>query len=162
VVSIASGNRALALGLTAAALLWLVVLIAAPLFVSRGAASPAIAAIYAAAGLVCHQRPERSFTIAGMQMPVCARCFGLYAAGAAGALAASVVAAGTVRGGSREVRIVLAVAAAPTAVTIALEWFGLAFPSNTMRAAASLPLGAAAGWTFVRLLHAPSRTFCAP
>ena len=41
-----------------------------------------------AAGRVCHQRPERSFHVAGVQLPVCARCTGLYVSGAAGALAA--------------------------------------------------------------------------
>ena len=33
---------------------------------------------------ICHQRPERSFAIAGIQMPVCARCSGLYVSGALG------------------------------------------------------------------------------
>jgi uncharacterized membrane protein len=43
-----------------------------------------IAIIYAAGGLICHQRPERSFFLDGHQFPVCARCTGLYLSGAAG------------------------------------------------------------------------------
>ena len=148
-----SNSRYFAVGLTAAALLWAAMLLTAPLFVSRTGGSRLVAAVYSAAGLICHQRPERSFAIAGTQLPVCARCFGLYAAGAAGALAACVTGAGHVRGGSRGVRVALALAAVPTVVTVALEWFGAAFPSNTMRAAAAVPLGAVAGWIFVRLLH---------
>lgn len=153
-MSVAS-SRSLAISLTGAAVLWVAFLLTAPLLLARGSASPALAALYGAAGLICHQRPERSFTVSGMQMPVCARCFGLYGAGAAGALAACALGAGRVRAGSRGVRILLAAAAAPTAATVLVEWSGLAFPSNAVRAAAALPLGAAAGWIFVRLLLAP-------
>ena len=42
--------------------------------------------IFAAGGLVCHQRPERSFFVDGHQLPVCARCTGLYLSGALGIL----------------------------------------------------------------------------
>jgi uncharacterized membrane protein len=27
---------------------------------------------------ICHQRPERCFTIQGIPMPICSRCFGFY------------------------------------------------------------------------------------
>lgn len=30
-------------------------------------------------GFFCHQNPERSLHLAGMTLPLCARCFGLYA-----------------------------------------------------------------------------------
>ncbi|MFW5990662.1 MAG: DUF2085 domain-containing protein [Candidatus Nanoarchaeia archaeon] len=33
---------------------------------------------YVAFSLVCHQKPERSFHLAGSQMPVCQRCFAIY------------------------------------------------------------------------------------
>jgi uncharacterized membrane protein len=144
-------SRSIAPVLTALALCWVAILFMAPVLVSRTEPSPVLAAVYAAAGLICHQRPERSFAIAGTQMPVCARCSGLYVAGAAGALAGFFVAR-RVRGGSRVVRTALATAAVPTVVTLMLEWSALAFPSNTVRAASALPLGAAAGWIFVRLL----------
>ena len=35
-------------------------------------------AVYLVGGLLCHQRPERSFFLWGSQMPVCARCTGIY------------------------------------------------------------------------------------
>lgn len=145
-------SRLLAVALTAASVAWVALLIAAPLVLARAPGSPSIAVLYTAAGLVCHQRPERSFAIAGTQLPVCARCLGLYAAGAAGAVAALAVGARRLRGGSRAVRVALALAAAPTIVTVVVEWVALAVPSNAVRAVAALPLGAAAGWIFVQLL----------
>jgi hypothetical protein len=54
----------------------------------------------------------------------------------------------------RATRTALALAALPTALTFALEFAGLAHPSNIVRAVAALPLGAAAGWIFVRSLRA--------
>lgn len=147
-------SRSLAVGLTGLAVLWVVILLAAPSLLSRRDRSPWLAAVYGAAGLICHQRPDRSFAIGGSLMPVCARCTGLYLSGAAGAVAAFLVGVRRVQAGSRGVRVVLALAAAPTAVTVAIEWFGLAFPSNVARAAAAVPLGAAAGWIFVQLLLA--------
>lgn len=151
--------RSLAVGLTAAALAWVVVLFAAPILLSRLGASTVITAVYSGAHFICHQRPARSFTIAGVQLPVCARCSGLYVAGAAGALVALVVTGGRAPAGSRGLRIALALAAAPTAITVAIEWSGLAFPSNMLRALSALPLGAVAGWVFVRMLvQAPDAT----
>jgi hypothetical protein len=38
--------------------------------------------LYAAGSLICHQRPERSFHLLGTQLPVCARCMGIYAGAA--------------------------------------------------------------------------------
>jgi hypothetical protein len=50
----------------------------------------------------------------------------------------------------------------PTALTLGLEWLGLAGVSNQARALAALPLGGAAGWLFVRMLRAESSpTTCA-
>ena len=64
-------------------------LVAAPLpeQLVRGVRPIAAAAVYAAGSLVCHQRPERSFHLAGAQLPVCARCLGLYVGGFVGAIA---------------------------------------------------------------------------
>jgi len=142
-------RRVLPAALTVSALVWLVLLIAAPWFGRE------TAVVYAFASRVCHQRPERSFHVAGVQLPVCARCFGLYASGAIAAVAAWLPTRGH-RGmlDARTARFVFAVAAAPTIVTVTLEWLGLAYPSNMARAVASLPLGAAAGWVFVRMLRA--------
>jgi uncharacterized membrane protein len=111
--------------------------------------------VYEAAGLICHQRPERSFHLAGIQLPVCARCFGLYASGAAGACAAYLAGLSTtVSAPTRFVTVALGAAAIPTALTLIGEWTGLLHPGGVTRAVASLPLGAVAGWSFVRLLTA--------
>lgn len=54
--------------------------IAAPLLDAWGAG------IYAALGWVCHQRPERSWHLAGKPLGVCVRCVGLYVGALLGAL----------------------------------------------------------------------------
>ena len=146
-------ERRLAATLTAGALLWAVALFLAPLTVDAGGwlAAPA-GLVYEIARRICHQRPERSFHLAGVQLPVCARCAGLYVSGAAAALAAWI---GRGREGSADTtRILLGLAAGPTAVTVAMELAGLAHPGNVARACSALPLGAAAGWIFVRSLRA--------
>jgi uncharacterized membrane protein len=139
----------LSIALTAAALIWLSALVLAPVAARRGQAPFLCALVYRAASGVCHQRPDRSFHLQGQQLPVCARCTGLYASGAIAAIAAWLGAA-TV---PRRARLALIVAAIPTAVTLALEWTGSVNASNLLRAAAALPLGTAAGWIFVRMLR---------
>ena len=57
-------------------------------------------------------------------------------------------------GSADTTRILLALAAVPTAVTRGMELAGLAHPGNVVRACSALPLGAAAGWIFVRSLRA--------
>jgi uncharacterized membrane protein len=144
----------MALFLTAGAVVWVAIIIAAPLALAHGyTLLPAV--IYEAGGLICHQRPERSFHLAGVQLPVCARCFGLYASGAVGAVAAAVGGMPSSRAGEdRYAALVLALAAAPTAITLAVEWIGLLHPGGAARAVAAIPLGVAAGWLFVRALRA--------
>lgn len=43
--------------------------------------------IFSLCGHVCHQQPERSFFLNGLQLPLCARCTGIYAGLIAGAIA---------------------------------------------------------------------------
>jgi uncharacterized membrane protein len=43
--------------------------------------------LYAAFSWICHQRPERSWHLAGYPLAVCVRCLGLYLGALAGALA---------------------------------------------------------------------------
>ena len=141
--------RLLAGTLTIAAALWTAAILFVPV---RGRETPQLltTSVYAAASLVCHQRAERSFHVHGVKFPVCARCTGLYVSGAVGALIAW---AGRARV-PRRLRPILLAAAAPTFLTLAIEWPGFANPGNVMRASAALPLGAFAGWLFVRLLRA--------
>lgn len=101
-------------------------------------------------GFICHQRPERSFFLpGGTQMPVCARCTGLYVGGA---LAFPLTLAAGASVSARRARRVLALAALPTAVTWTLETAGAAAFSNAARFAAALPLGCAAAWLVLGVL----------
>ena len=50
-------------------------------------------------------------------------------------------------------RWLLGIAALPTALTWSLEVGGLGSFSNATRAVAAIPLGAAAGWVFIRMLR---------
>jgi len=136
--------------LTAAALFWVAAIVAAPTILARGS-FPLVLVVYQAGSLVCHQLPDRSFHLAGIQMPVCARCTGLYLSGALGASLAWIGSGMTLR----RVPWWLAIVAAPTAVSVALEWMGLVHPSGTWRALLGVPLGAFAGWWFVRTLRHP-------
>jgi uncharacterized membrane protein len=145
-------SRTFAAALTAGALIWSAALLLAPVGL-RGRnpwLATASAYVYEAAGLICHQRSERSFHIGGVQLPVCARCTGLYVSGAVGAVAAGI----GWRRRPQRTRAVLLAAAVPSAVTVVLEFAGLSHPSNVMRALSALPLGGAAGWVFVRSLRA--------
>jgi uncharacterized membrane protein len=117
----------------------LMLLLAAPLL-----PAPASALIYAAASLVCHQRPERSFHLDAFQLPVCARCVGIYAGAALGAAVAVFVGRprpSSLRPDSWRIRILTLVALLPTIVTVALEWMGIWYPSNVVRSLAGAPAG---------------------
>jgi hypothetical protein len=123
-----------------AALAWLVALTAGPFL-----PVPIAGVLYAACSLICHQIPERSFHVQSFQLPVCARCFGLYAGAAAGSAAWAIVGrrVGPLFSGRGKSRYVLTGAAAvPTVLTVILER-GFAWPlSNDTRAIAAVPLAA--------------------
>jgi uncharacterized membrane protein len=146
--------RALAAIITIGAISWSAALFLAP-FALTGR-SPRLASlavsVYRAGGLICHQRPQRSFHLVGVQQPVCARCTGLYLSGALGALVAWL--ASRRPGMPRRTRAVIVLAAVPTALSVGLEFVGLLYSSNALRAISALPLGAAAGWIFIQSLRA--------
>ena len=125
------------------ALLWIGLLVAAPAMKAGVVVS---GATYSLGALICHQLPERSFHLAGAQLPVCARCLGLYVGAAIGACLATYPGLRRTAAGRRPVRSILVSAAGPTAATVALELVGLLSPSNATRAVAALPLGAAIAW----------------
>ena len=108
-----------------------------------------VALIYSIGGVICHQRPERSFVWDGQQLPVCARCTGLYLSAAVGLFAwFAVKAARSWRPIAIDPRIalrVIAVAAVPTAVSVASGAAGAWDGSNVTRALFAIPLGASAG-----------------
>jgi len=130
--------------LAALALGWLVLLVAAPV-----APTSMATVLYAAGSLICHQRPERSFHVEAAQLPVCARCLGVYAGAAVGALSRFVPGPGP----ALRPRTILVLGVLPTLVTILLEVSGLWPADNVVRGAAGLPLGLAAAFVLVPRLR---------
>ena len=59
---------------TSVVLLWVAAIVVAPLLAPSGLATP----IYTFFSYICHQIPDRSLHIAGHQLGVCSRCFGVY------------------------------------------------------------------------------------
>jgi uncharacterized membrane protein len=54
----------------------LAAVVAAPLLMAHGSKNAML--IYAFFSPLCHQRPDRSFFLAGFPLAVCARCLGIY------------------------------------------------------------------------------------
>jgi uncharacterized membrane protein len=102
---------------------------------------------YAAGAIVCHQLPERSFHVWGAQLPVCARCTGIYAAAAAVALAGQWLP----HAERRLARPAIVLSVVPTAATLLFEWTSGQAPSNIIRALAGVPIGAAVAWVIAGL-----------
>jgi uncharacterized membrane protein len=124
-----------------------------------------VGGVYAIGRVVCHQLPERSFYLWAAQLPVCARCTGIYAGAAFASLlsyarmprltafARAAPSLADAREQSRErrwkadatnvARSMLVIAALPTIATLAYEWTTGVTPSNTIRALTGVPLGAA-------------------
>jgi uncharacterized membrane protein len=96
------------------------------------------AAMYAIGAFICHQRAERSFHVDSIQLPVCARCLGIYGGAALG------VVVHFVPGWRLRVkpRALLLAAAAPTLLMVVMEALGVWHTSNAARAAAGIWLGA--------------------
>ena len=108
----------------------------------------ATAFAYSAGAIVCHQLPERSFFLAGRQLPVCARCTGLYlgvALGLVGWLAVRRVRAGGRQLQPRRALTVLWICGVPTAISWATGVLGMWDGNNATRAMLALPLGLAVG-----------------
>jgi uncharacterized membrane protein len=103
--------------------------------------------VYGLGSFICHQLPERSFHLAGFQLPVCARCLGIYIGVSAGAAYVWMRARNEslLPMRARDVRRLAAIAAMPTLLTVALEMMGLWYPSNNTRALAGVPLGVLVG-----------------
>ena len=128
-----------------ASLLWLAAILAAPHALHAEAGAPVrlgAGTIYLAGRVVCHQRPERSFVAAGHPLPVCARCTGIYAAVPLACLLAIALPAGRGRrlwAWAATPRGVL-IAAAPTAVSVVVEWI-TGWTDPGLRAATGALLG---------------------
>ena len=146
--------------LVAATVTWAGLLVVTPLLASRPHASPIasalILAVYGIGSLVCHQLPERSYHMWTAQMPVCARCAGIYFGAVVGAIAgwfrtatvgsrARLLAAHGLLGP----RTILALAVTPTLVTLVYEWTTGDMPAHAIRAAAGVPIGGVVAWLVV-------------
>lgn len=133
---------------------WTAVLLAVPYASARWPASRGVSAasasVYLAGTFLCHQRADRSFHPWGARMPVCARCFGLYASASAGAaiglLGLIALREDRARRDVGTLRRLVILAALPTAIVWLVEWIGWAQPPAVVRAALAAPLGAAIGW----------------
>jgi uncharacterized membrane protein len=130
------------------AVLWLVALLVAPFL-----PAPVSAALYAVGSFICHQRPERSFELAGLQLPVCGRCIGIYGGAAAGVLIAPLV------GRVRRPRTMVLVSLLPALVSLIAEWGGWARPTSAVRAVTGLIAGGVIAAVVLATLHYEQ---CAP
>lgn len=105
--------------------------------------------LFAIGGVICHQRPERSFFWDGHQLPVCARCTGLYVSAAVGFLAwfafKLVRRWRRIEGDPNCALRLLALASAPTLMSVVTGTLGLWDGSNLTRALLAIPLGLSAG-----------------
>lgn len=97
------------------------------------------AVVYLAGSVVCHQLADRSYHVGGAQLPVCARCIGVYWGFAAGLLASRLVAAPRWHRGS--VLALLTGAVATNLVTVAYESLQQVPTSHALRTAAGAILG---------------------
>ena len=150
--------------MTWAALLLLTPWVASRLRASEGAAA-LVLGVYGIGSLVCHQLPARSYRVWSVQMPVCARCAGIYFGAAIAATlsvaplkrrptSGAVDVYGAVGGrrfsGADPSRNALIVAVVPTLVTLVYEWTTGDMPAHWIRTAAGVPIGAVAAWLVVR------------
>jgi uncharacterized membrane protein len=118
-----------------------------------------LAFVFAVGSVICHQLPDRSFFLDGQQLPVCARCTGLYLSGAAGlagwlamklllgwpAFAPRNTSGGATARQARWAVALLLIAAMPTAVSYLTGVLGVWDGSNLTRAVLAVPLGLVAG-----------------
>ena len=141
-------NRYVVWLIAAAAVLWVVALLVAPFL-----PAPASAAIYALGSFICHQRPDRSFELAGFQLPVCGRCLGIYGGAAVGALVAPRL------GRIRRPRAALIVSVVPALLSLLVEWSGLGHPTNGGRAVTGVIAGGVIAAVVLATLHYEQ---CAP
>jgi len=145
-------------------IMWVVLLPAATFAASRPHGSSflyaASVAVYGAGAVLCHQLAARSFFLWSAQMPVCARCLGIYAGCAlAAAFASSALLRDT---HPRSAKSLVLIGLVPNVATLLFEWTTGVTPSNATRALAGVPLGAAIGWIVVRSFDRPALVPSAP
>ncbi len=142
-----------AIALPAFASAWLAAVLLAPVLATWPAGKAIAALTYLLASVICHQQPARSFHIDGSQLPVCARCLGIYAGAAIGAMASVLFRSDASREPLAVWRILLIAAAVPTSLTLLAEWLSIVEPSNVARFTAALPLGIAGAWLVTNVMR---------
>lgn len=152
----------MALLLALAAAVWLIALLVAPFLPTTLSA-----VAYGIGSFVCHQLPERSFHLAGVQLPVCARCTGIYAGAAIGAWVPSMLAlrpsgAPPWTLAPRAVRWILGAAAAPVLLSVVVERAGISNVTNAARAMAGFPLGVGVAFVVAAALATLHYRECVP
>lgn len=125
------------------ALPWLVPLLRA--WLPLGAAGVALDASFTT---LCHRLPERSLVLAGVTMPVCSRCAGIFAGVALGALLALPALS------PRAWRIAITAAAAAMLVDVLTQDLGLHPIWHATRLATGIAFGYPLGAACVRALYA--------
>jgi uncharacterized membrane protein len=141
---------------------WTLLIVAAPAMASHPHTMtwPIAVVTYAVGARVCHQRPDRSFHLGPTQLPVCARCTGMYL----GAPIGAALAMATRR--SRRFRpvdtppgatVLLAMLVALTLLTLAIEAVGVPV-AGEVRAVSGLLLSLGASWMVVGSLVREHRT----
>lgn len=133
---------ALALAATAALLAAAV----APPLLTPALRAPLVAGFH----VLCHQLPERSFFVDGVQLAACHRCTGIYAGLLLGVLALPLGRRIAGEGAKGSDGVALLVAVVPAALDWAGEVLGLWPGSMASRVATGLWFGAIAGFLFAR------------
>ncbi len=136
---------------------------AAALPADRSAAQVFAFAVYAFGSAICHQRDERSFHLFAEQLPVCARCTGLYAGAAIAAISyvglfrrlksgpgpSGVEGPPSRAAGTGTARLLLASAAVPMVASLVYEWTTGDVPSNMARAGTGIVFGGAVAYVIL-------------
>ena len=116
-------------------------IVAAPLAAAGGFADFSHG-IYGAFGMLCHQRPDRSYFIDGHKLAVCSRCTGLYAGFAFTVLIYPLLR--SLRNATMPPRILLILAAVPLFIDFSLTFLGVWENTHTSRLLTGALLGSVA------------------
>jgi uncharacterized membrane protein len=128
--------------ISAATVLFLVVLIFTAPVAAAGGHPVWAEVIYRGFGIFCHQRPDRSYFIEGHKFAVCSRCTGLYGSFALTLLLYPLIR--SLRNNIAPPRIYLVIAAIPLAIDFSLTFFGIWENTHTSRLLTGALLGSAA------------------